>query len=123
WLGHAAGALAELALDGVGLLEVRVRRIEDERLTAGQFVAQEATEPGAPSLRHTGGDVDPFTLLGVVKNIEVLRLQHLEVELLVLDFVAPEVLRGSRRRCCNEYRYDERRYKTSPVNHAAAWCK
>ena len=40
--GDAAGALAELALDRVGLLEVGMRRVEDERLPAAQLMAEDS---------------------------------------------------------------------------------
>ena len=40
-LGHAAGAFAELAFDGVGLPEVRPARVEDERLAAAQLVIEQ----------------------------------------------------------------------------------
>src|SRR5436309_2187559 len=40
-LGDATGALAELAVDRVGLLEVRMRRVENERLPAAKLVCQD----------------------------------------------------------------------------------
>ena len=40
-LGDAAGALAEFALDRVGLAEVRAARIENEGLTRGELVVQQ----------------------------------------------------------------------------------
>ena len=39
--GHAAGALADLAVEHVGLLEVRMRGIEDELLPAAEFMFQQ----------------------------------------------------------------------------------
>ncbi len=62
WLGDAAGAFAELALDGVGLLEVRMRGVEDERLPAAERMSEDPLEPRVPAFRHTRGDVDPVTL-------------------------------------------------------------
>src|SRR5437867_3603286 len=41
-LGHAAGAFAELTFDGVGLLEIGVAGVEDQRLPAVQFVVENA---------------------------------------------------------------------------------
>ena len=63
-LGDAAGALAELALNRVGLLEVRMRRVEHQRLPPAQLVAEDAAEARAPAFGHPRGDVDPFTLVG-----------------------------------------------------------
>ena len=97
-LGDAAGAFAELALDDVGLLEVRMRRVEHERLAAAQLVLEHFLEPGQPALGHPGGEVDPFLRARVVVDVEVLGLEHLEVEVLVLNLVAPEVLGRGRRR-------------------------
>ena len=95
--GDAAGAFPKLSGDHVGLLEVRVGRVQDERLPAAQLVRKQLLEPCVPPLGHTGGDVDPFPFARVEIDIEVLSFQHLEVELLILDFVAPEVLGGGRR--------------------------
>ena len=80
-LGDAAGALAELALNRVGLLEVRMRRVEHERLPSAQLVPEEPLEARVPAFRHPRGDVDPFTLFRVVVDVEMLGLQDLKIEL------------------------------------------
>ena len=92
--GDAARAFAELPLNRVGLFEVRMRRVEDERLASPQLMAEQALETGQPSLGHTRGDVDPFTLVWIEVDVEMLGLENLEIELLVLNLVAAEVLRG-----------------------------
>ena len=87
----------ELALNGVGLFEVGVGRVEQQRLPAAQLVIEQLLEARVPSLGHARRDVDALAFLGVVVDIEVLGLQHLKVELLVLDLVPAEVLRRCRR--------------------------
>ena len=89
-LGDAAGAFAELALNRVGLLEVGMRRVQHERLAAAQLVREQLLEPRVPPFRHPRRDVDPFTLVRVVVDVEVLGLQNLKIELLVLDLVLPK---------------------------------
>ena len=49
--GDAARAFAELARDGVGLLEVRMRCVEHERLTPAQLVAEHAARGARASAR------------------------------------------------------------------------
>ena len=58
--GDAAGAFADLARDGVGLLEVGMRRVEHERLAAAQLVAEHLLQARVPALGHARGDVDAF---------------------------------------------------------------
>src|SRR6185295_4727332 len=96
-LGDTAGAFSELALNGVGLLEVRMRRVEDERLPPGQLVAEGTAKPCPPAFGHARRDVDAFTRGRVVIDIEMLGLQDLKIERLVLNLVTSEVLRRDRR--------------------------
>ena len=41
-LGHSAGALADAASYGIGLLELGRAGVEDQRLAAGQLVVEDA---------------------------------------------------------------------------------
>ena len=91
-LGDAAGAFADGAANGVGLLEVRVCRIEDQRLAPAQLVIERAPKARAPALRHARGDCGGLTLFLVEVDVEVVGAQHLEREGAVLDLVAAEVL-------------------------------
>ena len=50
--GDAARALANHAADHVGLLEVGVRGVEDERLASLHLVLEDAREPRVPALGH-----------------------------------------------------------------------
>ena len=100
-LGDAAGPLAELARDGVGLLEIGMAGVEDERLPAVELVVEHAREPLVPALGHPTRLLGGFLLRLVVVDVEVLGPQHLEVERPVLDLVTAEVLglghRGEKR--------------------------
>ena len=62
-LGDAAGALAELALNRVGLLEVGMRRVEHQRLASAQFVPEDPAEANAPAFGHARGEVDALHAL------------------------------------------------------------
>ena len=48
--GHAAGAFADVAADRVGLLEVRVRGVENQRLTPAQIVVEHAVRGARASV-------------------------------------------------------------------------
>ena len=114
-LGDAARALAQLAGNGVGLLEVGMRCVKDERLPAAQLMREQPLQAGVPPFRHTGGDVNPFTFFRVEVDVEMLGFQHLKVELLVLDFIAAEVLRRGRR---GRRRGNEDRERGDDVSHS-----
>src|SRR5207249_8203079 len=89
--GHTTRSLAELALNGVGLFEVRMRGVQHERLAAVQLVLKEPLEPRVPALGQPGGDVDPFALTRIEVDVEMVGLEDLKVELLILDFILSEV--------------------------------
>jgi hypothetical protein len=90
---HTAGSLTDLAANDIGLFEVDVRAIENQRLPPSQIVLKEALEPYSPSLGHTGGDLNAGPFLGIEVDVEVLSLQDLEIEVSILNLVPPEVLR------------------------------
>ena len=95
---EAAGAFRHLVRRGVGLLEVRKRGVEDDRLALAELMPQHGRELRVRALRHAG-DVERGAVLDlVVVEIEVLGLEHLEMELGVLDLVLAEVLRSKGRR-------------------------
>ena len=95
-LRHAADRFANLPFDDVGLLEVRMARVEDQRLSADQLVGENVRKPRIPPLRHLRGLRGGVPLLAVEVDVEVPGLQHLESEGAVLDFVAPAVLSDGR---------------------------
>ena len=95
-LGHATRALADLTVERVGLLEMRMCGVKDELLAAVQLVLQELRQARVPPLSHPRGDADGGFLFWVVVDVEVLAREHLEVEALILDLVAAKVLRSSR---------------------------
>ncbi len=87
----AAGALAEIALDGVGLPEMGPARIEDERLTRGQLVVEQLRKARVPALGHPRGHLRRGLFLRVVIDVEVVGLQYFEIEFPVLNLIAAEV--------------------------------
>jgi hypothetical protein len=102
-LRHAAGALAQVAGDGV-LLEVRGAGVQDQRLAVLELVVQDAREPRVPPLHLPGRVARGDFLFRVEVHVEVRRPQDAEVELAVLHLVLPEVLRG-RGRCVRRRGY------------------
>src|SRR5262245_16216047 len=91
-LGHAAGALANIAANHIGLLEFNVRTVQDERLAPPQFVLEQAPEAHSPSFGESSRDVDARAFARIEINVKVLSLQYLEVERSILNFVAAKVL-------------------------------
>ena len=90
--GDAAGAFSDVAADRVGLLEVRVRGVENQRLTPAQIVVEHAVQACAPAFRQACGDGGRLALLRIEVDVEVVRVQDFECERAVLDLVAAEVL-------------------------------
>ena len=91
-LGDTARGFAELVGDCVRLLELRVRRVENERLPPPELVIKEPGETRVPALHHAPRVLDRLGLARVVVDVEVLRLQNLKVEAGVPHLVAAEIL-------------------------------
>src|SRR5439155_16737070 len=72
--------------------------VENQGLPAAQLMAKHRRQPGVPPLRHACGLCRGVGFLIVAVDVEVLRLEHLELEGRVLDRVASEVL-SLRGRC------------------------
>ncbi len=87
----AAGALADRSLNGVRLAEVGAARIQDQRLAPVELVSEQLRQPRIPPLRHPRRHAGRVRLFGVVVDIEVIRLEDLEIEVVVLDLVGPEI--------------------------------
>ncbi|MBK8004364.1 MAG: hypothetical protein IPK12_10630 [Gemmatimonadetes bacterium] len=94
-VGDAARPLARrLAAQRVGLLEVRVRGVEDDGLPLPVLVPEDLRQDRVRPLRHPPRVEGRLARLGVEVDVEVLGLEDLEVELPVLDLVLAEVLGG-----------------------------
>ena len=91
--GDAASALADLPTDHVGLFKLDVRAIEDQRLTATQFVMKQPLESHSPPFGDARGDVNTRLLARVEVDVEVLCLQDLKIKVSILNLVAAEILR------------------------------
>jgi hypothetical protein len=102
-LGEAADAFARRPRREVGLREMGMARVENDRLPLVEAVIEQRGEARVPPLRHARCVPRRRFLLGVVIDVEVLGPEHTEVEAVVLDLVASEVLR-IRRRGCEQHR-------------------
>ena len=91
-LGDAARALADLAGDGVGLDEVGLRGVQDERFAIAPLVIQDARQPGVGPLGHARGVHRGGALPAVEVHVEVLGADDLEREPAVHDLVLAEIL-------------------------------
>src|SRR5262245_31910765 len=90
---HSGGAAVDEPGDDQGLVEIRLRAVEDDRLTPGQLVLEKPRETPPPSFRETSGDIDGLAPVLVEVNVEVLGLQNAELMAPVLNLVLAEVLR------------------------------
>src|SRR6185369_6794963 len=77
-------------------------------VTPPQLVPHHRAEARIPALGHPAGDIRRLALVGVEVHVEMVRLQHLEFEVLVLDLVAAEVLGFGRSREDQQGQTDER---------------
>ena len=96
-LRHAAGALAQITGDVV-LPEVGARCEEENRLLLAELVSENAREARVVALGHPRRLHRRNALVRIVVDEEVLGLDHLPVEVLVLDLVLTEVLLTRRSR-------------------------
>ena len=115
-LGQTAGAFRRRGGRDVGLGEVRVAGVENERLARGERVVEEVRKTRVPALGHARGVARRLLFLGVVVDVEVLGLQYAEVQPVVVDLVAPEILR-LRRPCYHERRAERHGDHGAPHNH------
>ena len=81
----------------VGLLEMKVRAVKNERDPAADVVIELLFEQPVALLGKLCPALRQFFHLCVVIDLEMFGLQHLPVEIRVLDFVAAEVI--ELRRC------------------------
>ena len=95
-LGDARGAFGDLELEDVRLLEIGLGRVEDQGLPALPIVAEDLRQTRVRPLRHAGGVHHRRLFLRIVVDVEVLGLEHLEVEIVVLDLVLSELSVGGR---------------------------
>ena len=96
--GDAADTVGQEAGHDVRLRELRVAAVEDDRLAFAELVMERGREAIVPTLGHSCSVQRRGVLRGVVVDIEVRRDEHPEVEVVVVDLVATERLRGGRSR-------------------------
>ena len=104
-LGDAAGAFADVAGERVRLLEVRMGGVEDERLPRRSARGRSSVDSRAyqrSAMRAASSNGRFF--LRVVVDVEVLGLEHLEVEAVVLDLVGRSTARSHRWRTADRSR-------------------
>jgi hypothetical protein len=93
-LGDSGRAVVNQSGHHQRLIEIRLRAVQRDRLSAIQLLAEETREAPIPPLRKTSGDVDGFAMILMEVDIEVFRLQHSERMPPILHLVLSEVLRG-----------------------------
>ena len=105
--GHATSAFRQFLTDDVRLLEVRLVGVEHDGL-AVERVAEAVRMARIPALGHAPRIVHDERLGGIEIQVEVRRPHDAEVELLVLDLVAAEVLCSPATGESNEERTQQR---------------
>jgi hypothetical protein len=91
-LRDASDAVAERVGDDVGLDEVAVARVEDERLAPLQLMTEKRREPRIPALGEHPRLPSRLLLGRVVVDVEMRRFENPEIELPVAYLVLAEVL-------------------------------
>jgi hypothetical protein len=77
-LSDAADAVAEPVRNDIGLRELRVARVQHDRLTLGEGVIEAPREAVVPALGQPAGLHHGFAIRGVVIDVEVRRLENPE---------------------------------------------
>ena len=95
-LGDAADAFTEKTRNDVRLDELRMARVEHDRLPLGELEVEGLREPCVPPLGEPARFDRRVVLRRVVVDVEVRSLENLEVEIVVVNFVAAERLRTGR---------------------------
>ena len=93
-LGHTPSGFARSAANGVGLREMRMAGVINDRLPTAELMVQEARKPRIPALGKDAGLLHRLAFLGIEMDVEMFRLENLEIEALVLNLVATEILRA-----------------------------
>ena len=101
---------------------MRVARIENQRLTRRERVPKETGEARIPAFRHSRGVPRGRFFLRVVINVEVFGLEQPEVETVVMNLVATEVLRlRAARRTKQRHHTDDCRRRVPDHGHPWVW--
>ena len=113
--------LREQARHDVGLLEVDVGRVDDERHPAAHGVAEAALQVAEALLRHARRDRGQLLLLRIEVDIEVLGLHPLPGQLLVLDLVLAEAVGLGPGRCRRQQ--NRRQQSRQSAGHGQPSCR
>ena len=89
---YAARAFIQHSTDNVGLLEVGVIRVQDQRLLL-ELMLEGAREAGVPTLRHPCGILRSLLFFRIVVNVEMGGRHDPPIEILVLNLLPAEILR------------------------------
>src|SRR5688572_2146592 len=92
-----------------------MRSVQDERLPPGGLAAEEVGQALPPPLREAAGRVDRLAILLVEVDVEVLGLEHPELERLVLNLVCAEVL------CRRRLRHQRQQRRGDDEKQATEW--
>ena len=104
-LGDAANRIGHDAGHHVRLGEFGLASVDHQRLPLRELMVEHRRDPRVPALGELRRDARRAGFALVIKDVEVRGRQDAKVEVLVLDFVATEVLRerrGRDRRNCQQ---------------------
>ena len=91
-LGHTSRPLPHRPGENVGLLEIGVIGVENQRTWLPDVVLEDPGDALIPPLRHPGAVLDRDRCFRIEVDLVVRRRQNVKVERFVLDLVPPEVL-------------------------------
>ena len=120
-LREAGHPLREQARHDVGLLEVDVGGVDDERHPAAHGVGEAALQAAEAFLRHARRDRRQLLLLRIEVDVEVLGLHPLPGELVVLDLVLAETVGLGPGRCRRQQ--DRRQQRRQSAGQGQPSCR
>ena len=89
---HAARTDADVSLNRIRLLETRMVVVNDQRVFLLERIAQHSLVHGIPEFGGCHEFVASFGVVQVFVNDKMRRFHHFKIKLLVMGFVAPEIL-------------------------------
>ena len=94
---ESADAVADHLRDDRGLGEVRVARVQNDRLAPRELVIERDRESRVPTFGELSGDPRRIVFRSVVVDVEVRGLEDRECKAVVLNLIPAEILRIGRR--------------------------
>ena len=93
-LGHPTCTHSHATTDGIGLLEIGVVIVKNQRIFDGKSISQQIPVVVVPELGKIGQILAPFCIFEVIINLKIGRAVHVKIEGLITGLVAAKIFLG-----------------------------